>query len=49
MRLPSQAGIMSLSSYADASWYGAFQENDFFENAPGGIKQYSLKKLLNNS
>jgi hypothetical protein len=42
----NSAGIMSLSNYADPSWYSAFQDNDFHDNGPGGIKQYSQKKFL---
>lgn len=42
----NSAGIMTLSSYADPSWYAAYQDNDFHGNAPGGIKQYSHRKLL---
>lgn len=42
----NSAGIMTLSSYEDAGLYGAYQDNDFHDNAPGGIKQYSQEKLL---
>jgi hypothetical protein len=42
----NSAGIMTLTSPADPSWYSAFQDNDFHHNAPGGIKQYSQRKLL---
>lgn len=42
----NSAGIMTLSSYGDPSWYVAYQDNDFHDNAPGGIKQYSHMKLL---
>jgi hypothetical protein len=40
------AGIMTLASYADPSWYAAYQDIDFHDNASGGIKQYSHRKLL---
>lgn len=40
------AGIMTLSSYGDAGWYTAYQDNDFHDNAAGGIKLYSHKKVL---
>ncbi len=42
----NSAGIMALSSYGDPSWYAAYQDCDFFDNAPGGIKLYSHKKVL---
>ncbi len=42
----NSAGIMTLSSYADPSWYVAYQDSDFHDNASGGIKQYSHRKLL---
>lgn len=42
----NSAGIMTLTSPTDPSWYTVFQDNDFHHNAPGGIKQYSQKKLL---
>ncbi len=42
----NSAGIMTLSNYADPSWYVAYQDSDFHDNAPGGIKQYSHRKLL---
>lgn len=42
----NSAGIMTLSSYGDSTWYGIYQDNDFHDNAPGGIKQYSHKKVL---
>lgn len=42
----NSAGIMTLTSQGDPSWYAAYQDNDFHHNAPGGIKQYSQKKLL---
>jgi len=42
----NSAGIMTLTSQQDPSWYSAFQDNDFHHNAPGGIKQYSQRKLL---
>jgi hypothetical protein len=42
----NSAGIMTLASYQDPSWYSAFQDNDFHDMAPGGIKQYSQKRLL---
>jgi hypothetical protein len=42
----NSAGIMTLAAYDGAGWYTAYQENDFHDNAPGGIKQYSHKKVL---
>jgi hypothetical protein len=42
----NSAGIMTLASYGDPSWYVAYQDSDFHDNAPGGIKQYSHRKLL---
>ena len=42
----NSAGIMTLTSQGDPTWYAAYQDNDFHDNAPGGIKQYSQKKLL---
>jgi hypothetical protein len=42
----NSAGVMTLTSPSDPSWYTAFQDNDFHDNAPGGIKQYSQRKLL---
>jgi hypothetical protein len=42
----NSAGIMTLASYGDPSFYAAYQDNDFHDNAPGGIKQYSHMKLL---
>lgn len=42
----NSAGIMTLSNYAAPTWYGVFQDIDFHDNAPGGIKLYSHKKVL---
>jgi hypothetical protein len=42
----NSAGIMTLTSPGDPTWYAAYQDCDFHHNAPGGIKQYSQKKLL---
>jgi hypothetical protein len=42
----NSAGIMTLANQAGPPWYSAFQDNDFHHNAPGGIKQYSQRKLL---
>lgn len=42
----NSAGIMTLSAYEDAGVYSAYQDCDFHDNAPGGIKQYSQEKLL---
>lgn len=42
----NSAGIMTLTSQSDPTWYAAYQNCDFHHNAPGGIKQYSQKKLL---
>lgn len=42
----NSAGIMTLTSQDDPTWYAAYQDCDFHDNAPGGIKQYSQKKLL---
>jgi hypothetical protein len=42
----NSAGIMTLSGYSDPSWYAAYQDSDFHDNASGGIKQYSHRKLL---
>ena len=42
----NSAGIMTLTNDADPSWYAAYQDSDFHDNAPGGIKQYSHRKLL---
>lgn len=42
----NSAGIMTLTSPGDPTWYAAYQDNDFHHNAPGGIKQYSQRKLL---
>lgn len=42
----NSAGIMTLTSPGDQTWYGIYQDIDFHDNAPGGIKQYSHKKLL---
>jgi hypothetical protein len=42
----NSAGIMTLTSNDDPTWYGVYQDNDFHDNAPGGIKQYSHQKVL---
>jgi hypothetical protein len=42
----NSAGIMTLTNPTDPSWYVAYQDSDFHDNAPGGIKQYSHRKLL---
>jgi hypothetical protein len=42
----NSAGIMTLTSRDDPSWYNAYQDIDFHDNAPGGIKQYSHTKFL---
>jgi hypothetical protein len=42
----NSAGIMTMQSYSDATWYGAFQDNDFRDNRPGGIKLYSHERVL---
>jgi hypothetical protein len=42
----NSAGIMTLTSVGDPTWYGAYQDIDFHDNAPGGIKQYSHAKVL---
>lgn len=40
------AGIMTLANYGDPTWYAAYQDIDFHDNASGGIKQYSHRKVL---
>jgi hypothetical protein len=42
----NSAGIMTVANYPDPSVYAAYQDNDFHDNACGGIKQYSHQKLL---
>jgi hypothetical protein len=42
----NSAGIMTLVNPDGTSIYGAYQDNDFHDNAPGGIKQYSHGKVL---
>jgi hypothetical protein len=42
----NSAGIMTVQNYADPTVYAAYQDNDFHDNASGGIKQYSHRKVL---
>ena len=42
----NSAGIMTLTSPGFPTWYAAYQDIDFHDNAAGGIKQYSHKKVL---
>jgi hypothetical protein len=42
----NSAGVMTLTQPGRPSFYTAFQDCDFHDNACGGIKQYSQRKLL---
>ncbi len=42
----NSAGIMTLSSPDDPTWYAAYQDSDFHDLAPGGIKQYGHARVL---
>jgi hypothetical protein len=42
----NSAGIMTLTQPGMPAWYTAYQDNDFHDNACGGIKQYSQRKFL---
>ncbi|MFO1062530.1 MAG: Ig domain-containing protein [Pirellulales bacterium] len=46
IRGANSAGIMTLTNPARQSWYTAFQDCVFRDNACGGIKQYSQHKML---